>query len=157
MSAERNISQFVSRPLMYKMFPSLLWGLVNSFYYQLPPPLTLRPHSFLPLPPFLLLSSSSHHICFSSCSIPVFLKRIVTCGSDELTHQYTLLLSVPFLLFHYLILFPVSQSLPLCPNRYTQERHTQIQLHNHNTHASWFYWLLVIMWPVCVVFCFLFF
>lgn len=63
--------------------------------------------------------SSCHHIWFSSCNIPVFPKRIQTCGFDELTHSltHTLSLFVPFFLFHCLILFSVTQSLLPSPDQ----------------------------------------
>lgn len=154
MCACRNICDFISRLVTDKMFPSLPQGLVNSFNHQ-PVPLPLSPHSFLTLPALLLLlllSSSSHHICFSSCRIPVFPKRILTCGFDELKRSHTLSQFL-FSLFHYLILFSISQSLPPCPNRCTHSRqHTLTHSHEHNTHTTPSpVECLMIMWSVSVI------
>lgn len=117
-----------------QIVPSLPRGLVISFHH--------RPD--LPLPTLFLLSlpsSSSHHICFSSCSIPVFPKRILTCGFDELTHTLSL---CSFSLFHYLILFSISQSLPYTTTTHMLFSFTDFSL---SSPAE----CCMIMWSVCVV------
>lgn len=96
-------------------------GLVDKMFPSPPPTV---PSLFLVTVPS---SSSCHHICFSSCCIPVFPKRIPTCGFDELTHSHTLLLSVPiFSLSQPLFFFSVPQAPPS----------VQTDMHTAETHES---------------------
>lgn len=88
---------------------SSMWGLLSVFHHHPPAPLTPSLFFFFALPAVLLLFLWPHLLLILQHSCP---KRILTCGFDKITHSHTLF-SVPFFLFslfHYLILFSVSQS-----------------------------------------------
>lgn len=107
------------------------------------PPATLM--SYSPSPP----SPPSLHICFSSNSIPVFPKRALTCVFDELTLSF----SPSLFLFHYLILFTISQSAATPMDELAQTQHTcsSLLLASHRLWPS--VACLTIMWSVSVVLC----
>lgn len=112
-------------------------GLVDKMFPSPPP--TVPSLLLVTVPSSSSSSSSCHNICFSSCCIPLFPKRIPTCGFDELTYSHTLLLSVPFSsLSQPLFFFSVPQPPPpsvqtdIC----TQQKHTWEHLHKSSTHAT---------------------
>lgn len=112
--ALRKISGLVCRLVKDKMFPLHLWGLVSLFVHQ-------PAHHHLPLssyfPCFPPLTTSASHPAALMSFLRVFWHVVLM----NCTH--TLSLSVPFSLFHYLILFSIPHFLHPFSNMQSRNTH----------------------------------